>query len=110
MFINKPRMLRYSFSTKRARTFFAMMNYNNLHRRTREWISIGIVAHIDLDLNRFTMHHILSRADQRWTGETGRIRKDLLERLIPAVTRKNDPTQTLICICGPTAFTNSAAE
>jgi NAD(P)H-flavin reductase len=50
---------------------------------------------------RFVLHHILSRPDTEWTGETGYIRGELLQRLLPS---KSDETQTLACVCGPAPF------
>ncbi len=59
---------------------------------------------------RFTVHHILSRPDGEWTGETGYIRGELLQRLLPSLPPKTDLTQTLVCVCGPTAFSKLAIE
>jgi len=59
---------------------------------------------------RFIIHHILSRPDDEWTGETGYIRGELLHRLLPPLPSKNNPTQTLVCVCGPTPFSKLANE
>ncbi|CAF0879167.1 unnamed protein product [Didymodactylos carnosus] len=56
--------------------------------------------------NKFIYHNILSRPDSTWTGETGYVRGELLKRLLPKHDKKD---QTLICICGPLAFTKLAA-
>jgi hypothetical protein len=55
--------------------------------------------------SRLVVHHILSRPDVNWTSETGHIRADLLQRLLPPLSTNDDPMRTLVCICGPTAFT-----
>jgi len=58
----------------------------------------------------FVVHHILSRPDSQWCGETGHIQLDLLRRLVPSPSKTEDSSQTLICICGPTPFTNSTVD
>lgn len=61
---------------------------------------------VEILMNRFTIHHILSRPDEEWTGETGYIRGELLQRLLP----KSNSTQTFVCVCGPTPFSKLALE
>ncbi|XP_068209660.1 cytochrome b5 reductase 4 isoform X2 [Palaemon carinicauda] len=46
--------------------------------------------------------HILSRPSDSWSGMQGHIRKDLLQKILPA---NNDDTILFTCICGPTIFT-----
>jgi NAD(P)H-flavin reductase len=59
---------------------------------------------------RFIIHHILSRPDGEWTGETGYIRGELLHRLLPPLSLQNSVTQTLVCVCGPTPFSKLAVK
>ena len=59
---------------------------------------------------RLTIHHILSQPDPKWTGASGHVRADLLQRLLPPLSKKLESYQTLICVCGPTAFTKSTIE
>jgi NAD(P)H-flavin reductase len=60
--------------------------------------------------DRFIVHHILSQPDGEWKGETGHIRGELLQRLLPALPPKNNLTETLVCVCGPTEFSKLADE
>ncbi len=59
---------------------------------------------------RFIIHHILSRPDVEWAGETGYIRGELLDRLLPPLSPQNSATQTLVCVCGPTPFSKLAVK
>lgn len=56
---------------------------------------------------KFHVHHILSQ-DPDWSGHKGRIRPDLLHKLVPS----HPPSLTLLkkyaCICGPIPFTREA--
>lgn len=66
--------------------------------------------HLAFDQFRMTVHHILSRPDMQWTGDTGYIRGELLQRLLPPLPPKTNPMETLVCVCGPTAFSKLANE
>ena len=73
-----------------------------------KYVSLLIRSSV-LTLFRFTVHHVLSRADAEWTGETGHIRGELLRRLLPPLPPKDIPSQTLVCVCGPTPFSKLTA-
>ncbi len=51
------------------------------------------------------MTYILSEPDSDWSGLTGRIRSELVEKFLPPQT---DADVLLFCACGPTAFTQEA--
>ena len=59
---------------------------------------------------RIIVHHILSQPDEKWNGETGYIRDELLHRLLPPLSSNGNVDQTLVCICGPTPFSTLAIE
>lgn len=59
------------------------------------------------DQYKFEVHFILSRPDVQWTGETGYVRGELLQRLLPS---KSDQSDTLICVCGPIPFSKLTIE
>ncbi|XP_052809804.1 cytochrome b5 reductase 4-like isoform X2 [Mya arenaria] len=54
--------------------------------------------------DRFTFTNCLSEADDSWTGLRGRITKKMVEQYLPPLSDNDHP---LICVCGPTPFTNT---
>ncbi|XP_014669144.1 PREDICTED: cytochrome b5 reductase 4-like [Priapulus caudatus] len=57
---------------------------------------------------RFGVHHVLSQAGDGWTGERGRVDAAIVRRVLPAVL--SDSSKLLVCVCGPTPFTNAAVD
>ncbi|CAH1800032.1 unnamed protein product [Owenia fusiformis] len=51
---------------------------------------------------RFAVSHVLSQAGSDWSGLTGRVSLDLLKQC----TSQQNINNTLVCVCGPIAFTN----
>jgi len=51
---------------------------------------------------RFTVHHILSEADAGWPGFRGQLRDELFEQFVPSSYAESS---TLLCVCGPSPFT-----
>ncbi|XP_042890447.1 cytochrome b5 reductase 4-like isoform X3 [Penaeus japonicus] len=49
--------------------------------------------------------HVLSKAEDSWSGLRGHIRQDLLEDLLP---KCEDKHAVHLCVCGPTVFTKLA--
>nr|XP_050027176.1 cytochrome b5 reductase 4-like isoform X1 [Dermacentor andersoni]XP_054922407.1 cytochrome b5 reductase 4-like isoform X1 [Dermacentor andersoni]XP_054922408.1 cytochrome b5 reductase 4-like isoform X1 [Dermacentor andersoni] len=58
--------------------------------------------------NRLHVEHVLSEPDDSWEGARGRVRSELLERLLPEDIRQSD--SLLVCICGPLPFTKAALK
>ncbi|CAL4137200.1 unnamed protein product, partial [Meganyctiphanes norvegica] len=56
-------------------------------------------SHQDL----FTVVHVLSQAEQSWTGQKGRVSKELLISILPP--QKDPDTNMFACACGPSEFT-----
>lgn len=54
--------------------------------------------------SRFTVSHVLSEADESWTGLRGRMDGELLRSQLPSRNPQDDP-KTFVFVCGPTAFT-----
>ena len=54
-------------------------------------------------IHSFTVEHILSHAGSGWTGSRGRASRLVLEKHMPPVA-----DDQLICLCGPTQFTQLA--
>lgn len=51
---------------------------------------------------RFSVTHVLSKAENTWTGQTGRISKELVEQIAQ--------TATFFFVCGPPIFSDIAAD
>lgn len=51
---------------------------------------------------RFSVTHILSEADSSWTGEKGKVSKELVKQIAEVVT--------FIFVCGPPIFNDITAE
>ncbi|KAK4308467.1 hypothetical protein Pmani_019835 [Petrolisthes manimaculis] len=49
-----------------------------------------------------TVIHVLSQPAEGWSGETGRVREELLEKYVP---RPSSQQPLYLCVCGPTPFT-----
>lgn len=56
---------------------------------------------------RLTVVNVLSEADDSWDGPRGRVRKELLQDLIPSEEPKGS---LLVCVCGPLPFTKATVK
>ncbi|KAK3910947.1 Cytochrome b5 reductase 4 [Frankliniella fusca] len=54
--------------------------------------------------SRFTVSHVLSEADETWTGLRGRVDGELLRSQLPSRNPQDEP-KAFVFVCGPTAFT-----
>ncbi|XP_038655208.1 cytochrome b5 reductase 4 isoform X3 [Scyliorhinus canicula] len=54
---------------------------------------------------RFEVEYILSEPHLEWTGKRGKIEMSLCSEF---VTGRTEELQTLVCVCGPTSFTEQA--
>ncbi|EDV25029.1 uncharacterized protein TRIADDRAFT_56539 [Trichoplax adhaerens] len=57
--------------------------------------------------DRFQVYHTLSAPSPDWKGNNGRITKEVLHKQLPPPPGVTDLDKLLICVCGPTPFTNS---
>ena len=62
--------------------------------------------------SQLSVDHVLSSPEgSDWKGATGRVSKKLLLKLHPNVkTECEDDSESLICVCGPKAFTDKSIE
>ncbi|KAL2085005.1 hypothetical protein ACEWY4_020523 [Coilia grayii] len=70
-----------------------------------------ILWHTQLDQlaardNRFEVEYILSEASDSWTGRRGRIQASMLTDFLV----QPEGSKCLVCVCGPTAFTELAVR
>ncbi|MGH0131943.1 UNVERIFIED_CONTAM: hypothetical protein FKN15_015745 [Acipenser sinensis] len=59
----------------------------------------------DLDGLRFEVEHVLSEPSLEWTGKRGRIELSLVSDFM---NKSTDDSKTLVCVCGPSPFTEQA--
>lgn len=55
--------------------------------------------------NRFEVEHVLSEPSLEWTGKRGRIELSLVSDFM---NKSTDDSKTLVCVCGPSPFTEQA--
>ncbi|XP_051576590.1 cytochrome b5 reductase 4-like isoform X2 [Myxocyprinus asiaticus] len=55
---------------------------------------------------RFEVEYVLSEPADSWTGTTGRIDSHMLQNFL----EKPENSKCLVCVCGPTAFTELAVQ
>ncbi|CAG9788715.1 unnamed protein product [Diatraea saccharalis] len=61
--------------------------------------------------SRFVVTHVLSDAKTNWTGYKGRIRIDLLNKIIGKDVQKcGEQCTHFVCICGPAEFTQTGLQ
>jgi NAD(P)H-flavin reductase len=53
-------------------------------------------------------HHIILSGDSKWTGHQGRIRTDLLKKLLPDA--KPTDANRLALVCGPKPFNETSQK
>lgn len=71
----------------------------------RDWEQVTFREELDLLQERLELQlvHILSRPPEGWTGETGRLDAETLQRLLPP-----DASERNILVCGGPGFTETA--
>ncbi|XP_056016450.1 cytochrome b5 reductase 4-like isoform X3 [Ostrea edulis] len=57
--------------------------------------------------DRYSVDYVLSEAADSWSGRKGRITLDLMRKSLPQL---GENSNTLICACGPTPFTNLVTQ
>lgn len=62
--------------------------------------------HFTLPFVRFQVEHILSEPVGSWTGKRGRIDATMLQ----AFLERPEDSKCLVCVCGPTGFTELAVQ
>ena len=61
--------------------------------------------------SQFSVDHVLSSPNENWEGQSGRISKELLLNLHPNLKVEcMDDSESLVCICGPSAFTDKSVK
>lgn len=68
-------------------------------------MTIFTTMHCKLIYFSLTVSHILSAADDSWSGNRGRITADFLKALLPPPSE-----HLLICVCGPQPFTTGVTS
>uniref|UniRef100_A0A131XHK8 Cytochrome b5 reductase 4 n=1 Tax=Hyalomma excavatum TaxID=257692 RepID=A0A131XHK8_9ACAR len=84
------------------------MNLMTFNKTVRDIIWKDELDSLQEQHNRLHVEHILSEPDDSWEGARGRVRRELLEPLLPADIRQSD--SLLVCICGPLPFTKAALK
>lgn len=82
---------------RRLRLIYASRDYESITFREE-------LAELESQLS-LEVVHVLSRADERWRGQRGRLNRLMLARLLPDWVAESE-----VFICGPTALTRTAVR
>lgn len=77
------------------------------NKQTRDILWKEQLDQLSSSVSGFSVRYVLSEPPSDWTGLTGRIRKELLEELSPKPTNEE---KVLLCVCGPTQFTQKVLK
>ncbi|XP_051574009.1 cytochrome b5 reductase 4-like isoform X2 [Myxocyprinus asiaticus] len=76
------------------------------NRQERDILWRSQLDELSMKEERFGVEYVLSEPADSWTGRTGRIDSHMLQNFL----EKPENFKCLVCVCGPTAFTELAVQ
>uniref|UniRef100_W5UKK7 Cytochrome b5 reductase 4 n=1 Tax=Ictalurus punctatus TaxID=7998 RepID=W5UKK7_ICTPU len=76
------------------------------NRQERDILWYSQLEQLCAEEERFQVEHVLSEAADSWTGKRGRIDATMLQ----AFLERPGDSKCLVCVCGPTGFTELAVQ